>query len=198
MEFEISRRDFVKAASAASIAGSLPAFGFARNTHPGTMDTEKEIGAWSDDAAGLPRYTYTGSVPFPLSSEKITREYLPVDPFFLIGNYRFTLFAHVSGIYEILSAERAWGRLNQGAGIWSGANHASVTIGGKAVPLVGLAERAAQTAEKTFGVGYAQYRYSPAPDLRVTRTLSVMPSQKAGDGTSAFVLSVALRNEGLS
>ncbi|HKF47722.1 MAG TPA: hypothetical protein VKB38_10225 [Terracidiphilus sp.] len=160
------------------------------------MDTEKEIGAWSDDAAGLPRYTYTGSVPFPLSSEKITREYLPEDPFFLIGNYRFTLFTHVSGIFEILTGERAWGRLNQGPGMWSGANRATVTAGGKTVPLIGLTERAAQAAEKVFGVGYAQYRYSPMPGLRVTRTLSVMPSTKAGEGTSAFLLSVALRNEG--
>jgi cellobiose phosphorylase len=185
---KLSRRDFVKAAGAVSIAESLPAFAY---------DGEaKMMGEWSDDAAGLPRYTYLGPVPFPLPSNKITLEYQPEDPFFLIGNYRFTLFTHVSGIYEILTGERAWGRLNQGPGMWSGANRASVTVGGATIPLVGLTERAAQTAEKTFGVGYAQYRYSPAPGLRVTRTLSVMPSPKPGNGTSAFMLSVALRNEG--
>jgi hypothetical protein len=65
------------------------------------------MGEWSDDAAGLPRYTFLRPVPFPLLSDKVPREYLPEDPFFLIGNYRFSLFTHVSGIYEILSAERA-------------------------------------------------------------------------------------------
>ncbi len=204
MEFEISRRDFVKAAGAVSLAASLPALGLGAETNA--------VGEWGDDAAGLPRYTYLGPVPFPLVagkitranlvldadpfSGKITREYLPEDPFFLIGNYRFTLFTHVSGLYEILSGERAWGRLNQGPGMWSGANRAAVTVGGETVPLVGLTERAAQVAEKDFGIGYAQYRYKPATGLSVTRTLSVMPSAKAGEGTSAFVLSVALRNEG--
>jgi Glycosyl hydrolase 36 superfamily, catalytic domain len=185
---ELSRRDFLKAASAVPIAASLPAFG-----HGGEAKT---IGEWSDDEAGLPRYSYLGPVPVPLPSDNIPREYLPEDPFFLIGNYRFTLFAHVSGIYEILSGERAWGRMNQGPGMWSGANRASVTMGAETVPLIGSTERAAQTAEKNFGVGYAQYRYRPAAGLGVTRTLSVMPSSKPGDGTSAFVLSVALRNEG--
>jgi cellobiose phosphorylase len=184
---ELSRRDFLKASSAVPIAASLPAFGLS--------DDAKKLGEWSDDAAGLPRYSYLGPVPFPLPSDKIAREYQPEDPFFLIGNYRFTLFTHVSGIYQILSGERSWGRMNQGAGLFSGANRASVTVGGTTVPLVGLTERAAQTAEKSFGIGYAQYRYSPAPGLRVTRTLSVMPSSKPDDGTSAFVLSVALRNE---
>ena len=80
--------------------------------------------------------------------------------------------------------------------MWSGAIHAAVTVRGETVPLVGLTQRAAQTAEKSFGVGYAQYRYTAAAGLHVTRTLSVMPSSKPGDGTSAFVLSVALRNEG--
>jgi cellobiose phosphorylase len=192
MDFEVSRRSFVKAAGAAGIAASLPKLGFAFDT----TDATKAVGAWSDDAAGLPRYTYTGPVPFPLPSDKITREYQPEDPFFLIGNYRFTLFTHVSGLYEILSGERAWGRLNQGSEIFSGANRATVTVGGESVQLVGLTERAAQTAEKDFGIGYAQYRYKPAAGLSVTRTLSVMPSAKAGEGTSAFVLSVALRNEG--
>src|SRR5215831_11165138 len=81
---ELSRRDFLKAASAVPIAASLPAFGYEGEA--------KMMGEWSDDAAGLPRYTYLGPVPFPLTSDEIPREYLPEDPFFLIGNYRFTLF----------------------------------------------------------------------------------------------------------
>lgn len=185
---ELSRRNFLKTAGAVPIAASLPALGF--------NGEARMIGEWSDDEAGLPRYTYLGPVPFPLPSSNIPREYLPEDPFFLIGNYRFTLFTHVSGIYQILTGERAWGRLNQGSQMWSGANYAEVAVGGKTVPLVGLTHPAAQNAEKIFGSGYAQYRYTPVAGLRVTRTLSVMPSSKPGDGTSAFVLSVGLCNDG--
>ncbi|MCL2659122.1 MAG: twin-arginine translocation signal domain-containing protein [Acidobacteriaceae bacterium] len=188
MNFEISRRDFVKAAGAVPLAASLAGFGLAEET--------KALGEWGEDAAGLPRYAYLGPVPFPLPSARIPRRYLPEDPFFLLGNYRFTLFAHASGQYQILTGERCWGRLNQGPE-WSGANRATVRVGAETVPLVGLTERAAQVAEKEFGLGYAQYSYRPAPDLRVTRTLSVLPSSKPGEGTSAFVLSVALRNEGV-
>jgi hypothetical protein len=64
------------------------------------------------------------------------------------------------------------------------------------VELVGLHAAAAQAAEKLFGVGYAQYRYAPLADLKVTRTISVLPSNKAGDGTSAFLVSVRMENTG--
>ena len=51
---KLSRRDFVKAAGAVSIAESLSAFAY---------DGEaKMMGKWSDDAAGLPRYTYLGPI----------------------------------------------------------------------------------------------------------------------------------------
>ena len=154
------------------------------------------MGEWSDDEAGLPCYRYAGPVPFVSPSSKISAEYLPADPFFLLGNYRLTLFAHASGMLQILSGERAWGRLNQGTETWSGANHASVEVKWTTVPLIGLDAAAARSAEKTFGVGYAQYRYAPIAGLRVTRTLSVLPSRTPGEGTSAFLVSVLLRNEG--
>ena len=63
---DLSRRDFMKAASAVSIAASLPAFGY--------QGEPKMVGEWSDDDAGLPRYTYLAPVPFPLPSGKIRCE----------------------------------------------------------------------------------------------------------------------------
>lgn len=153
------------------------------------------LGQWEEDAVGLPAYHYTGPVPFPLPAG-ITREYLGEDPFFLLGNYRMTAFAHASGHYQILSGERAWGRLNQGDKMFSGANDATVEIGGKQTPLVGVTENAAQRADKLFGIGFAQYRYELEGGLEVTRTLSLLPSTGPGEGTSAFVLSVQLHNGG--
>ena len=149
-----------------------------------------------DQAAGLPRYRYLGPLPFVSPSSRISTTYLPEDPFFLLGNYRLTLIVHASGQFQILSGERAWGRLNQGPQRWSGVNDAAVEAAGKRVELVGLHCAAAEKAEKRFGVGYAQYQYYPLPDLNVTRTLSVLPSVKPGDGSSAFVVTVQLRNAG--
>src|ERR1700738_2336378 len=179
----MSRREFVKAAGAVPLAASFSSLG-TETTNAAT------VGEWSDDVAGLPCYCYAGPVPFASPSSKISAEYLPADPFFLLGNYRLTLFAHVSGMVQILSGERAWGRLNQGPETWSGANHASVEANGTTVPLIGVDAAAARSAEKLFGVGYAQYRYGPIAGLCVTRPLSVMTSTKPGEGRSAFLVSV--------
>src|SRR6266567_1964698 len=148
----MSRREFVKAAGAVPLAASFSSLS-------GETKDAATMGEWSDDEAGLPCYRYAGPVPFVSPSSKISAEYLPADPFFLLGNYRLTLVAHASGMLQILSGERAWGRLNQGTETWSGANHASVEVKGTTVPLIGL-DAAARSAEKTFGVGYAQYRYA--------------------------------------
>ena len=190
--FERSRRAFLKTAAAVPVAASLPTL----NAALPAETLEKRIGEWSDDAAGLPCYRYLGPLPFVSPSSRISAEYLPEDPFFLVGNYRLTLIVHASGQYQILSGERAWGRLNQGPQRWSGANDAAVEAGGKRVELVGLHCAAAEKAEKRFGVGYAQYQYAPLPDLAVTRTLSVLPSTKLNEGTSAFLVTVQLRNTG--
>src|SRR6202790_4697460 len=185
----MSRREFVKAAGAVPLAASISSLA-------GETKDSATVGEWADDAAGLPCYRYTGPVPFQSPSSKISAEFLPSVPFFLLGNYRLTVFAHASGMLQILSGERAWGRLNQGPETWSGANHASVEANGTKGALVRMDAPAARTAEKVFGVGYARYDYAAIAGLRVTRTISVLPSTKPGDGTSAFLVSVSLRNEG--
>ncbi len=53
-------------------------------------------------------------------------------------------------------------------------------------------------AEKLFGVGFARYDYRPGPSLTVTRTISVLPSRKPRDGSSAFLVTMRLRNTGAS
>jgi len=181
----------LKAAGALPVAASLNVPGAPL---PASETAENRIGEWSDDAAGLPCYRYLGPLPFVSPSSRISATYLPEDPFFLLGNYRLTLFVHASGQYQILSGERSWGRLNQGSQPWSGMNGAAVEAAGTRVELVGAHCAAAAKAEKRFGVGYAQYRYTPLPELDVTRTLSVLPSNGERDGSSAFVVTVQLKN----
>jgi hypothetical protein len=154
------------------------------------------IGQWEEGARGLPVYRFTGTLP----SRAVTRDgapaKLPEDPWFLLGNPRLTLFVHASGGYQILTGERAWGRLNRGDSRTSGANGAAVEIAGRRHELVGLAAPAALAAEKRFGVGFARFEYRPLPELRVTRTLAVRPSLDPRAGASVFLITASLRNTG--
>ncbi len=163
------------------------------------------MGAWIDDAFGLPGYRYTGPLRVPESTQQVNgdlewrkadenRSLLPDDPVFLLGNYRLTLFAHASGLYQMVTAERAWGRMNDGDKPWTGANEATVEFAGKAHNLIGLDAPAAEAAEKTFGVGFARYGYDLGGGVTVARKLSLLPSTKPGDGTSVFLVQVSLSN----
>jgi cellobiose phosphorylase len=159
-------------------------------------DVSPSLGGWLNDDHGLPCYRYTGPLKFPASPTQNGAVMLPDDPLFLIGNYRLTLFTHASGIYQILTGERAWGRVNQGDTPYSGSNRASVEVSGETYNLIGLDHPVAKAASKRFGVGFARYDYSLSPALQVSRLLSVLPSTTPEDGTSAFLVQVLLRNTG--
>lgn len=165
------------------------------------MTETKALGFWSADADGLPRFTYTGALPYRAALPDGRPVKLPEDPWFLLGNYRMTLFAHVSGEVEILSGQRAWARLNQGAGKDSGANHAVLAVerGGEGVSLAlaGMDSLAADPAvcTRTFGCGRAEYVYR-AQGVEVTRALEVRPSTTPYNGASAYRTIVTLRNVG--
>jgi cellobiose phosphorylase len=119
---------------------------------------------------------------------------LPDDPFFLIGNYRLTLFTHASGLLQVLSGERAWARLNDGGGYWSGLNKAACVVNGSRHELIGVDEPSAERADKLFGVGFARYAYQLPDGMKVQRSIHVRPSTKPGDGSSAFLVHVHLEN----
>jgi hypothetical protein len=154
------------------------------------------LGEWLDDDLSLPCYRYTGPLRFPDSPRENNTAMLPDDPLFLLGNYRLTLFTHASGAYQILTGERAWGRMNQGDARYSGANSATVEAAGQSHNLIGVDQPAAIAASRLFGVGFAQYDYTLSPALHVTRVLSVPPSTAPADGASAFLVQVRLRNTG--
>ena len=57
------------------------------------------IGDWKIDAAGLPCFNYVGSVPYKATLANGDSVKVNPDPWFVLGNYQLTLFAHVSGQY---------------------------------------------------------------------------------------------------
>ena len=96
------------------------------------------LGYWSQDAAGLPCFVYTGALPYSEFLENGNPVKLPDDPWFLLGNHRLTLFTHVSGVYELIAGQRSWARVNAGDKPNSGNNAAFVTVNGREYALVGI------------------------------------------------------------
>ena len=164
-----------------------------------TSAQDNKIGLWHTDNEGLPSFEYTGSLPYAATLPDGDKVKLPEDPWFLLGNYRLTLFAHVSGAYELITGEREWGRMNQGKLPNSGSNSAVLTLIGdsnKKYPLTGMNSLAAdaEKCKRTFGVGFANYKYD-FDKLELTRNLSVKPSTNPYDGVSAFLLTVTIKNK---
>ncbi len=198
----MTRRELLGWAGAMAVAGEHVSLA-AEATPP--------LGRWIEDEHGLPCYRYLGPLSFHAAMKNGQPAVLPDDPFFLLGNYRLTLFVHASGRYQLITGERAWARMNRGDAPESGANEAAVEFGGHRHELIGMAQAAAAAADKLFGVGFARWVYHLGPSminyagavhhhvdppLRVTRTISVLPSSKPGEGSSAFLVAVRLRNSG--
>ena len=154
------------------------------------------IGNWQTDAAGLPCFIYTGALPCRGRMPNGDAVKLPEDPWFLLGNYRLTLFTHVSGEYELISGQRSWMRMNRGEQPWRGLNAAAVCVDGEETSLVGMETLAADPdqCQRTAGCGFMHYRYDVG-EITVERNLSVKPSTAPDNGTSAFVLTATLSNE---
>lgn len=166
------------------------------------------LGHWIDGDAGLPAYAYHGALPASARNLKGKDAMLPDDPLFILGNHRITVFAHVSGIVQLMTGERAWARANAAPDrINYGANAATLRTGaghGNAAPgrddrhyeLAGMASLAAdpQRCERRFGTGFAQYRFQLEDNLECSRVLSVRPSGKPGEGDAALLVSITLHN----
>lgn len=153
------------------------------------------IGYWSNDEAGLPCFEYTGEIPYSAMLKNGSDVKLPSDPWFLLGNYRFTLFTHISGEYELISGQRSWARINQGKQKNSGVNLSEISVDGKKYALTGIDSLAADTKKcrRVFGCGFANYLYE-IDGIAVNRNLSVKPSTENDNGSSAFLLTVTVTN----
>jgi len=206
-----TRRDFLAAAGAVTASAFLPSSFPAVAAH--APNATSPLGAWIDDDRGLPAYRYAGPFRFPSSPVLDNAPMIPDDPWFLLGNYRVTVFTHASGALQLLTGERAWGRMNQGDAPFSGANQATVSIQNhppqpadpnqpprvrvqQRFPLIGLDSPHAAAATKRFGVGFARYDYALTPSLAVTRRISVPPSTQLGRGPSGFLVEVRFHNSG--
>ncbi|MGN1249512.1 MAG: hypothetical protein ACI4XW_05480, partial [Candidatus Spyradocola sp.] len=156
-----------------------------------------QLGYWTADRCGLPAFAYTGALPYAAVLPNGAPVKLPADPWFLLGNYRLTLFTHVSGEYELISGQRAWARINQGEGRNSGRNAAEITVNGWKYALTGMQSLAADPSvcARSFGCGFAEYAYRTG-EVEVRRNLSVKPSATPYDGASGFLLTVTVRNNG--
>lgn len=155
-----------------------------------------KIGNWNLDSKKLPYFEYTGNLPYKATLKNGKPVKLPNDPWFLLGNYRLTLFTHVSGEYELISGERAWARLNQGDGKNSGQNHTIIQIDEKSYKLTGLNSSIIndESTKKTFGCGFANYQYK-IENILINKNMSVKPSLSVKDGTSGFLLTFKIKNE---
>lgn len=160
-------------------------------------------GEWSFTSQGLPMYRYQGSLPFQTPDNEGNDSNLPEDPYFLLGNYRLGLFTHVSGIYQFMTAQRVWARINfDDSRPNYGSNTAYVTLKrkgrSKRTELVGMESISAdpQRTRRFFGVGFARYEYDLGEGLSCTRIISVKPSERINEGTPSFLVSIHLRNNG--
>lgn len=163
----------------------------------------RPIGEWTSTVQGLPAYRYLGDLPFQALDNEGNESNLPADPYFLLGNYRLGLFTHVSGIFQFMTAQRVWARINFNEGQPNyGSNEAYVilTHGKKSqqTDLVGVNSIASDSkrVKRLFGVGFARYDYELGEGVSCTRLLSVRPSENINEGTPSFLISVILRNRG--
>ncbi|MDA3867028.1 MAG: hypothetical protein PF489_09830 [Salinivirgaceae bacterium] len=200
-----SRRNFIQQ-SGALLGGALVSQTLfskvlaGQKSNPLNMGNAKNIGSWLYTANGLPVYEYASQLPFKAVDKDGKDALLPEDPYFILGNYRCTLFAHASGILQFLTGERAWTRINAADGINYGDNTATLSISGKngkkEYDLVGINSLGADPSvtKRFFGTGFARYEYNLNNQIACERILSVKPSEKIHTGNPSVVITVLIKN----
>ena len=153
------------------------------------------IGHWSTDKIGLPTFKYTGKVPYLINSSDGERITYPEDPWFLLGNYGITSFVHTSGVFDLYTLRRAWGRLNVGKEKLPG-SQAIIKINDKGYKLSGLDSSIVCNAKKEFGTGFAEFNMKIDGKIHCERTIATAPSQIINTGESALLITVKLTNTG--
>ena len=158
------------------------------------------IGFWSEDELGLPGFHFAASLPLKTIQPDGTVENDPVDPVFLIGNYRYNMFIHASGRYSVMSMERATSRLNYGNDkkFNTNQNSSTIVINGKEYLMTGLNSELATSleTEKMFGVGYALFHYNIDENIRLRKVISTPPSDNIKNGCSGALITVEVENTG--
>ncbi|MFC4776275.1 GH36-type glycosyl hydrolase domain-containing protein [Paenibacillus sp. GCM10023252] len=159
-------------------------------------------GYWDWDRDRLPVYAYTGGYPCAANNKIGEDARLPEDPCFILGNYRATLFVHASGMFQFVTGERGWARLNYG-GKNKGWNQSTVRLAAgrqpldeeaAAYPLVGELTLGQRVTRQRFGAGYASYTYELPEGLLVHKVIAMQPSEELHAGNPSFIIEVTLSN----
>ncbi len=148
------------------------------------------------DPNGLTAINFTGG--FPFSKGEASKDYgLPNDPYFILGNYRFTAFPHISGKVELFTEERVCAKVNFDPASGYGGSFSRLRIGGQeSIDLTETPDDAlAGAVERRFGCGYAEYRYDLGGGLRLRKVYAVRPSMEINEGLPALFYRVTLSNE---
>lgn len=157
------------------------------------MANKNEIGFWKNDDSDFPCFEYIGKLPYKAKLKNGKDVKLPGDPWFLLGNYRLTMFVHVSGEYELISGQRSWARINHG----EKGSGSEIKINGVKFSLTGMDSLSANpdVCKRTFGIGFAKFDYAIG-DVSLVKNFSVKPSTNPHNGSSAFILNVVFKNSG--
>lgn len=158
-----------------------------------------KIGYWVDNESTFPYYQYIGKLPFVEVDENGSNSNLPEDPYFILGNYKFSLITHVSGIFQLINAQRVWARANYSESQPNyGDNGAYLVVDGRKNNLIGVNSISSdpQRTKRIFGIGFASYEYDLGNGLTCSRTLSVAPSTNINAGNPAIVFRIVLKNGG--
>jgi cellobiose phosphorylase len=152
------------------------------------------IGNWLQDADGFPLYHYKGGQPSPALDKTGHDARLSDDPCFILGNQRMTLIAHASGLYQFITGERGWARLNHG-GKNQGWNQSLLEVTQSDEGTTSHVLTGKPATRQVFGVGYAKYEYDCYGGLSVERLISAQPSTTLHQGNPSFLIAVTLKNE---
>ncbi len=155
--------------------------------------TSNPIGVWDIDRSNTPFFSYFGDLPYSVSLKNGNPVVIHDDPYFLLGNYKFKIFTHISGEYEVFTPERVIARFNK-----KEKTSASITINGNKQIITGINSVAGNPnkTSRNFGLGYAEYTYNLPNDIVLKRIFSVPPSEKINQGTSGTLLHISIVNNG--
>lgn len=197
----LSRREFLTGAATLAVTTGLLSEYTVAEGGPAKLESPSSVGGWTSDSRNLPAYGFTANLPLK-TLDGAGRPYpLDPDPFFILGNYRLTLFPKASGLYTVVSGERGWTRLNEPpANIEQNSARIEVTRSQQkeTYELLGLSGVCADAkrSRRQFGCGFARYDITPSKEISVIRTLSLAPSEDRALGQPALVVNVKITNTG--
>jgi cellobiose phosphorylase len=197
----LSRREFIAGAGALAVSTSLLKEYAVAAEIPSNLASPSALGGWTSDSRNLPAYVFTADLPLKTLDGGGKSYPLDSDPFFILGNYRLTVFPKASGLYTVVSGERGWTRLNEPtASIQQNSARIEVTRSqqSEAHELLGLSGVCADAkrSRRQFGCGFVRYDLAPSKETGIVRTLSLAPSNDRVLGQPALVVNVKITNTG--